>query len=251
MVVGGGVALLMAHAEQFRGGRELFHSSLVLTAARDAGAWRFEELGPVVQSNMPDGELRSAVELGSGPMVEYGGHLYIYHRDVLKSGAEIGLTASRAAIETVRASVARGKAPAFHKYHAGGWTQPALGGESSPMEAGNPEVRWMDVKYSAGLGRFVGVVAACRTPGAKAVDLRLIVSEDGVNWSRSVWLTAAEGEELFYPTLFELERTARGGVRWAVYHTASRGGGFRRPNDARLVLRTFELFPAGAAPAGS
>jgi len=242
-----GKLYLMAHAERFLGSKQVFHSSLVLTRALDLGGNEFAELGPVITSAIAEGESKSAVELGAGPMVVHGEHLYVFHRDRMPDGAEVNLAAARVALDRFGEAIRGGQVPAFEKWFEGEWREAGVGGRSSPLEPGNPLVRWMDVKFSPRLGLFVAAIASNRGLGGKKVDLRLIVSRDGLRWSDTCWLSDVQ-EELFYPTLVEMPESAGLPGRFLLYHTASRQGGFKRPENMRLVVREVELresVPAG------
>ena len=86
---------------------------------------------------------------------------------------------------------------AFTKYYDGSWSQPGLGGMSSPLEVGNPWNAWAAISHNDYLNQLVMVSAQATWTQP---DLYLATSSDGLNWSPRQPLALDPGEQ-FYPTL--------------------------------------------------
>ena len=231
---------LFYHAEIHRGTEKNFYSVLGLAIQTDEQGLKFKDLGPIFAANIPNANAKSAVEVCGSPYIIRDGYFYVYARDVMTDGTEgrlrqSNLSVARAEVEeAVRAGIA-GKSAQWTKYYNGAFSEPAVGGKSSPLEAGNPGTRWMDISYNATLDKVIMVVAA--NTSAHDVELFITSSKDGIHWADRRRL-AAENGEAFYPSIVGfLDDPRRTEKEFYVYYTFSAKGGWGRWNDAAIVRR--------------
>ena len=228
---------LFYHAEIHRGTFKNFYSVLGLAIQTDDRGLKFQDLGPIFTANSPNAKAGQTVEVCGAPYVIKDGYFYVYARDELADGnpRQSNLSVVRAKVaEVVQAGLA-GQSAKWMKYYNGAFTEPAVGGKSSPLERGNPSTRWMDVSYNAVLGKFVMVVAA--NTSAHTVELFSTCSEDGIHWTERQKLAAETGES-FYPSIIGfLADPRRTEKEFDVYYTFSPIGAWERWNDAAIVRR--------------
>jgi len=228
---------LFYHAEFHRGTYKNFYSILGLSIQTDEQGLEFKDLGPVFTANVPNELAESIVEVCGSAYIIKDGYFYVYARDAMTDGnpRQSNLSVARAKITEVIQAGIDGKGAKWTKYYKGAFSEPALGGKSSPLERGNPGTRWMDISYNAALDKFVMVVAANTSPWN--VDLFITCSEDGIHWADRRKL-ATENGEAFYPSIIGfLDDPRRTGKEFYVYYTFSPKGGWERWNDAAIVRR--------------
>ena len=228
---------LFYHGEIHRGTYKNFYSVLGLSIQTDEKGIKFKDLGPIFTANVPGDKAERAVEICGSPYVIKDGYFYVYARDEMTDGnpRQINLSVARAKVAEVVSAGMDGKSVKWTKYYDGAFSEPAVGGKSSPLEKGNPGTRWMDISYNAALDEFVMVVAANTSP--QDVDLFITCSKDGIHWADRRKLAAEHGEA-FYPLLTGfLDDPRRTGTAFYVYYTFSAKGGWERWNDAIIVRR--------------
>jgi hypothetical protein len=236
---------LFYHAEIHRGTYKNFYSVLGLAVQADEQGFEFKDLGLVYTANIPGEQAENIVEVCGSPYVIKDGYFYVYARDASKDGnpRQSNLSVARAEIaEVVKAGLA-GKSATWMKYYDGSFSEPAIGGRSSPLEKGNPGTRWMDVSYNSAIDKFVMVVASNTAPGK--VDLFLSCSEDGIHWADRKKIAVEEGEA-FYPSIIGfLADPRKTGKEFYVYYTFSAKGGWERWSDAAIVRRKITFLDKG------
>lgn len=208
-----------------------------LAIQTDEQGLKFKDLGPIFTANVPGGQAEGTVEICGSPYIIKDGYFYVYARDVMADGSprQSNLSVARAEVAAVVSASMEGKSAEWTKYYNGAFSEPAVGGKSSPLERGNPGTRWMDVSYNAALDKFIMVVAA--NVSSQNVDLFISCSEDGINWSDRRKLVTGKGEA-FYPSIAGfLDDPRRTGKEFYVYYTFSLKGGWERWSDATIVRR--------------
>jgi len=242
---------LFYHAEIYRETPRNFYSVLGLAIQNDEDGLSFRDLGPFYMANIPSEQASRAVEVCGAPFVIKDGYFLVYARDRLAEGkpGNINLTVARASVAKVVEAGLEGRNTTWMKYHEGSFSQPALGGLSSPLERGNPSVRWMDVSYNTTLERFIMVVAA--NVSMTQVDLFITWSEDGLDWAPRQQLTSDPGES-FYPSIIGFEENPRqSSDRFYLYYTYSPTGGWHRWEDAVIVRREIAVSTSQSAASSS
>ena len=236
-----GRIFLFYHAEIHRGTYKNFYSVLGLSVQTDEHGLAFKDLGPIFTANVSNEQAKSSVEVCGSPYVIKDGTFYVYARDAMADGnpRQSNLSVARAKVAEVASAGMDGKCAMWTKYYNGAFSEPAVGGKSSPLERGNPGTRWMDVSYNAALGKFVMVVAANTFP--QKVELFVICSEDGIHWTDRRKLATEKGEA-FYPSIIGFQDDSRRTEKeFYVYYTFSPKGGWERWNDAAIVRRKITL----------
>ena len=149
---------------------------------------------------------------------------------------------ARAKFIDVAKSIKEGKPAIWKKYYNGKFSEPALGGESSPLEEGNPRTRSMDVSYITAVEKYIMVVATT-VPGSEetTAELHATWSDDGIRWAKRVPL-ANDGGEMFFPSIVGIEDGARQtGEAFYIYYTFSKAGAWDRWSDAVIARRRVEV----------
>jgi hypothetical protein len=227
-----GTLLMFYHAERQigRGGLP-FYSEIGMAVSKDDGQ-TFRNLGIILTPRLaPSTDLKNSVEVAGGTYAVDNGYFYVYFRDVLDTSLHNNLSVARALVDDVLNAALNGTTTDWRKYYQGEFSEPGLGGNSSPLELGNPPNRWMSVTYNATLDHFLMVIAET-LPGNRTL-LHLTASEDGITWSPRVPLLDRSGE-LFYPSIIGMEGNPhRTDETFYVFYTASENG-FDRWLDASL-----------------
>ena len=109
------------------------------------------------------------------------------------------LAVARAPLDELMSNSINGNKTSFTKYYNGDWTEPGIGGRSSPLEVGNPANWWASVSYNDYLDQMV-LVSSQWQAGGTGPDLYMATSPDGVNWSARQPLVLDAGEQM-YPTI--------------------------------------------------
>lgn len=238
-----GRLLLFYHAEIHRGSLKNFYSVLGLAIQTDREGLRFRDIGPIFSPNLPEDHSPVAFEACGAPVVMNQGYLYVYARDAAPQGRVNQLIVLRCPVNELVAAAIKGKAVEWRKFYQGRFSEPGLGGRSSPLEKGNPAVRWMDVTFNKALNLFVMIVAA---PTHRGTALFAAWSPDGIHWGKRVGLFEHRGGECFYPSIISspLRET---GNEFLLAYTFSRKGGWDRWNDAVWLTRTVKIVPGNSA----
>ncbi len=230
-----GRVLLFYHAEIHRGSSKDFSSVLGLAIQVDAEGLRFRDAGLIFRTSA---ECKAgAFDVGGAPVVVRGEEFYVYARDLSAAGHVNNLVVLRAPVKEVVAAAAKGRSADWQKYHDGAFSEPGLGGKSSPLEKGNPPVRWMDVSFQRTLGLYLLVVAA---PSGRGMALFISWSRDGIHWSRRVRLTDHQGGECFYPSIIS-SPLRECGRDFLLDYTYSRKGEWNRWSDAQWLRRIVRI----------
>lgn len=203
-----GTVVMVYHAEKYiNGDYTKFKSYLGIALSIDRV--NFYDAGLAISPAF-DG----VAELGGGPIVINGDYFYMYFRDKLHNGEIVHLAVARA-----RTSDILSGHNIWQKYYNGSFSEPGIGGVSSPLENLNPLVRWVDVKYFD--DKYHAVIT-------DANNLYLIKSIDGLDWSDRQKIYSSDSE-LFYPSII-IESNQR-----YVFFTSSIMGGFDRFRDAAVM----------------
>lgn len=238
-----GARLMLYHAEKHFGNAQNYYTTLGLAVSRDPAGLQFEDLGLVVESNIPS-PLYHSIDMGGGSLSVLNGDLYIHYRDYLANGTSAELAAAKAPLSTVLANALNRQNTSFTKYYNGAWNQPGRGGLASPLEIGNPGNSWSSVAYNSYLNQLVMVSSQMsQTDGG---NLYMSTSSDGVNWGARQAIVTDIGEQ-FYPSLIGTGADpAKTGSSFYVYYTDSAAGAWGRWNDAALVRRAITVDPVAA-----
>jgi hypothetical protein len=227
---------MIYHAETHGKSVRDFHSVLGLAVSTDPSGVRFRDLGTIVEPNLQ----RGRAEIGGGTFAIVDSYLHVYFRDAYQGGGSSELAVARAPISDVIANALNEQGTEFTKYYNGSWSQPGLGGMSSPLELGNPWNAWASISHNDYLNQLV-MVSAQGT--ATQPDLYLSTSSDGINWAPRQPLVLEPGEQ-FYPTLVGIGPDATHlGTSFYVYYTDSKKGAWHRWKDAQLIRRQITLDP--------
>jgi hypothetical protein len=227
---------MVYHAEIHKGGK--YSSLLGLAASVDPKGKAFYDLGPIITPNMPHLQADFSVDVGGGSFAIKDGFFNVYYRDYLAAGGSSELAVARAPLDQLVSDALSGRHTSFTKYYDGSWSQPGLGGLSSPLETINKSNWWSSVSYNDYLDQFVLVTSEWQSGGTKA-DLYMITSPDGVNWSSRQPLALDAGEQM-YPTIIGTGADPQvTGQSFYVYYT---DGG--RWGSAQLARRQVTFDPS-------
>lgn len=237
-----GARLMLYHAEKHGKNPWNNRSALGLAVATDANGLNFRDLGTIIEPN------RGTAAITGGSFAVLDNYLHVYYRDPLANGTTSEVAVARAALTDVLSSALNGAGTSFTKYYGGSWSQPGLGGLSSPLEAGNPSSSWLGVSYNDYLDQLVMVTSQRETGEG---DLFLSTSSDGINWSPRQAVAADVGEQFFPSLIGTGPDPTRTGQSFYVYYTDSRRGSDNRWMDATLARREITLDAlSGAGNAG-
>jgi hypothetical protein len=243
-----GAILMFYHAEieagpeRTYGDYSRFYSLHGMAISRDDG-FSFQNLGEITrpewkQGDPTDGSL--IIAMAGGTVTIKNGHFYFYFNDFPAEGGVHNLCVARAPVDEVVRAALEGRVVEWKKYYNGDFSEPGLGGKTSPLEVGNPGAAWMGVSFNNFLDAFVMAIATYEGPESNEV-LYLTVSPDGIHWSPRVDL-ARDNHENQYPAIVGLEGSSLfSGESFYVYNTHSAFGGVRRWEDATLVRRLVTL----------
>jgi hypothetical protein len=236
-----GARFMVYHAEIHKKGK--YSSLLGLAASTDPNGQAFWDLGPIIEPNMPHLQASWSVDVGGGSFAVHDGYFNVYYRDYMANGSSSELAVARAPVAQLVSNSLNGMATPFTKYYNGSWSQPGRGGQSSPLEPGNPANWWSSVSYNEYLDQLVLVSSQWQSGGTLA-DLYLSTSPDGVNWSPRQPLVLDAGEQM-YPTIVGLGDDPQiTGQSFYVYYTDG-----KRWKNAQLARRmvTFDSIEGSLA----
>ncbi|MEI8316076.1 MAG: hypothetical protein WCG79_11580 [Verrucomicrobiota bacterium] len=232
---------LFYHAEIHRGSARNFYSVLGLSIQTNQNGLEFQDLGPIFMANVPDEKAQGTVEICGAPYMIRDGYFYVYARDVMSAGIprENNLSVARAKVAEVVQAGLEGRSAKWTKWYNQAFSEPAVGGKSTPLEKGNPATRWMDVSYNAALRKYIMVAAANTSPSK--VELFVTWSDDGIIWAERRKLVTENGE-CFYPSIVGFgEDPRQTEAQFYVYYTFSEKGGWDRWSDAVIARRKITL----------
>ena len=232
---------LFYHAEIHRGSARNFYSVLGLSIQTNQNGLEFQDLGPIFMANVPDEKAQGTVEICGAPYMIRDGYFYVYARDVMSAGIprENNLSVARAKVAEVVQAGLEGRSAKWTKWYNQAFSEPAVGGKSTPLEKGNPATRWMDVSYNAVLRKYIMVAAANTSPSK--VELFVTWSDDGIIWAERRKLVTENGE-CFYPSIVGFgEDPRQTEAQFYVYYTFSEKGGWDRWSDAVIARRKITL----------
>jgi hypothetical protein len=231
-----GRLLQFYHAEVHPGGDPTKFYSILGMAVSEASWTSFYDCGRTVQANMSQMQADAAtqvVEMCGSPYIVKDGYFWVYYRDTLTNRAGVNLCVARAPVSSVVAAATNHASVSWQKYYNGSFSEPGLGGRSSPLETGNPGVRWMDIKWSSYLQKYVMVVSV----GWPGPDLYLAFSDDGINWSARTRIENDPGESFYCSLVGAGADPQELGQSFYVYYTYSAAGDWNRWTDAEIVRR--------------
>ncbi|MEX2092157.1 MAG: PEP-CTERM sorting domain-containing protein [Pirellulales bacterium] len=231
-----GARLMVYHAETHKKGK--YTSVLGLAASVDPKGLAFYDLGPIVAPSMALANSQWSMDIGGGSFAIKDGQFNVYFRDYLADGSSSQLAVARAPLTDLVSNSLNGISTQFTKYHNGSWSQPGVGGLSSPLEVGNPTNWWSSVSYNDYLDQMV-MVSSQWQAGGTGPDLYLATSADGVNWSARQPLVLDAGEQM-YPTILGTGANPQvTGQSFYVYYTDG-----KRWSSAQLARRLVTLDPS-------
>lgn len=235
-----GARLMVYHAEIHSGGK--YSSLLGLAASVDPKGLSFYDLGPIISPNMPHLQAGFSVDVGGGSFAVKDGYFNVYYRDYLAAGGSSELAVARAPLDQLVSDALSGRQTQFNKYYNGSWSEPGLGGLSSPLESPNLANWWSSVSYNEYLNQFVLVTSEWQS-GGTGPDLYMITSPDGVNWSSRQPIVLDAGEQM-YPTIIGTGPNPQvTGQSFYVYYTDG-----NRWSSAQLARRLVTFDPSISPP---
>ncbi|MPM13100.1 hypothetical protein SDC9_59455 [bioreactor metagenome] len=160
------------------------------------------DLGIILDTEFP-GWADWNIGVGNAPFVINGDYFYVYITDVLIANPrfDIGTTVARAKVaDVLDAAINHDTVVPWFKYYQGQWSQPGIGGKSSPIEIGNPQSTDFSVSYNEYLGRYIKI-----NPSILGDFTHLYLSEsvDGIHWTLRVPIDESPGDKVF-PTIIGL-----------------------------------------------
>ncbi|MGA3089641.1 MAG: hypothetical protein ABSD75_13575 [Terriglobales bacterium] len=181
--VGAGNWLLVYHAEY----NAPNYYMLGLAVSSDQGL-HWTDIGQIIRFNQPFSRKGNGAPfaIGDPPLVPSpdGKYFYIYFQDWLRNGAATMLSVARAPIDSILERAFGGQrqfAAPFHKYYAGQWDQPGIGGLSTDLL---PSARYgggLNVAYDAYLKRYLLL-------NSDSQNFSYAESPDGLEWTDTVFL---------------------------------------------------------------
>ena len=231
----GGMIYLIYHFEEYRGNENTeFYSGLGMACSKNGGE-TFEDLGSIITPNMPmdDPACPASFDIGGGSFLQDNDNVYVYFRDMMKTGTATRLAVARASKKDIEAAAALMQAPVFQKYSQGSFTQPGLGGTADDLGGQTGNLRWFDVSYNSFLNEYLMVYVQDTPDGA--ANLFLTRSLDKINWQKGTQLTF-ERDECYYPSIIAMgSNTQTTEKEFYVYFTQSISSGFQRWTHANLM----------------
>ena len=225
-----------------------FYGELGLACSKDGGE-TWADLGPIITPHTPYSseyfQLRQQTfDIGGGGYLIIGDYFYVYFNDLIQNGEDhtvLNLAVARARVaDVVEAAITRGSSIPWAKYFNGAWTEPGIGGRSTPLAPGNQEVHWGDVSYNSHLKKYISIAAGAPWP---ATDLYWTESEDGLHWTNYCRIVSDVAHK-YYVTVVGLGNNPRESEEeFYIYYIRSRlfAQGGNRNEDAVLVRRSIAL----------
>ncbi|MBP1994421.1 hypothetical protein [Paenibacillus eucommiae] len=245
-----GTLLMFYHVEIWPGGDHTkYYSLLAMSKSTDDGA-TWTDLGEIVRPNVPySASATQGYEVGAGTYVKAGDYFYLYFRDYLAGGGYNNIAVARAKIsDVVDAAINSNTVVPWKKYYSGTWTEDGIGGLSDYLETGNPATGWLSASYNTYLNKYIMCVLENVT--ATNTHLKIIESDDGLNFNSGRTLIVNNSNEYFYPTLVGMgeDPTITDG-QFYVYYTSSVAAVWNRWTDAYLARRSISY--TGTSAPGS
>lgn len=246
-----GTLLMFYHAERqiVPPGYIPFYSELGIARSTDGGS-TWIDLGPIITIHTPFSSeyfqgSRESFDIGGGDYLVIGGYFYVYFRDLIQDGGRhtlVNLAIARARVsDVVDAAVKKSTVIPWTKYFNGAWTEPGMGGRSSPLETDNHDLFWGDVSYNSHLGKYITI-----TPGSPwpATSLYWLESEDGLHWSNYQKIVHESVHNMYVTIVGFGDDTRETGKQFYIYYIRSQlfaQNGVDRNGDAVLVRRLISL----------
>jgi hypothetical protein len=232
--------LAFYHAEQHVGvpnPRAFIHWSAALAVSKDDGR-TFQKLGKILSYGAPRTTGRDIEGVGDVAVCpdHTGSYLYAYYTEVSKNN-ERGCVICMA-----RSKISDGGRPGtWHKYYNGGFTEPGLGGEDSPVvprpfpeatSLASPHVIYVESfrKYVMVLDLLVWPDINKNPPPKDGTYLSC--SDDGITWSKPqplfvgvVKLPIPDRDYSAHPGLYIHRTTDTTASGWLIYTYSPRWGG--------------------------
>lgn len=235
-----GTMVMITHTE--RGVSGGVWSSLAMARSTDGGS-TWTDLGEIITPRLPITSVPSvaqSVDVGGGSYVVVGDYFYVYFADRLDGNVSTLLSVARAKVSDVIAAARRSTPTkvAWSKYYNGSWTQPGLGGLSSPLENANrTSADFPTVSYNSYLKKYIMIVSA----DWPKTNLHMLESTDGLNWGNRRILESESGESYYSTIVGTGTNPSITDKQFYVYYTYSALGGEQRWTDAVLARRLITL----------
>ena len=225
-----------------------FYSELGMARSMDGGS-TWTDLGPIITPHTPFASeyfqvRRQTFDVGGGGYLIIGDYIYVYFNDLIQHGDDhkvLNLAVARARVaDVVDAAINRDSSVPWAKYYDEAWTEPGIGGRSTPLAPENHEVHWGDVSYNSYLNKYISIAAGAPWP---ATDLYWTESEDGLHWTNYCRIVSDVAHK-YYVTVVGLGDNPREtGKDFYIYYIRSRmfAQGGNRNEDAVLARRPIAL----------
>jgi hypothetical protein len=143
------------------------------------GGTTFSKLGKIVTET----PTAPGANINGIPYVVRDGYFYVYYVESNNQPA-----VARAPVSEVLAAAANHTVSAWHKYSAGGWAEPGIGGQASPILADGVLFGMHgDAAYSTYLGKYL----IASNTGHLGRGVFLTFSDDAVNYEVPSWLQSS------------------------------------------------------------
>jgi len=245
-----GILLMIYHAERwiFPMNWLPFYGELGMARSSDGGE-TWIDLGPIITPHAPlesdyFQRRQETFDVGGGGYLIIGDYFYVYFSDLIKSGEEYSvanLAVARAHVSEVVQAAREGRnSVRWTKYYNGSWTEPGIGGRSTPLAPDNQEVLWGDVSYNAHLGKYISLSAGAPWP---ATDLYWAESDDGLHWTNYCRMVVDSAHKYYVTMVGVGENPRETGESFYLYYIRSRlyAQWGNRNEDAVLVRRLLTL----------
>ena len=238
--------LMFVHAERYpTGDVKVFYGTIGLALSDDDGrTWKF--LGEIFRPDLPYEEFRrcrDAVNASFGQFViaRTEGRRYFYSYSIDHTDSCVtDYAVFRAPVGQVVRAAKQGRVSTWHKFDAGEFTQPALGGSFTDILPG-AQTGDFAVTYNAYVDRFLFVYPH-QYPRQPYYEWRVAESADGVRWGPPAPLGDATYGERYAPSLIgTANKPQTTGRRFWIYYTASLSSGWDRWPTSTLTRQRVTL----------
>ena len=224
-----GLLLMFYHAEvyTFPPGYLPFYSEIGLARSIDDGqTWTDMGiiLAPHLSERAPFFRIQgNSWDVGWGAYAIVGEYFYLYFADLLDAGgqhARVNHAVARARIsDVVNAAAQHGAISPWSKYYEGTWSEPGVGGKSSPLIEQTGEYFLLgDVSYNTYLKKYIAIVIGKPWPNT---DLYWMESEDGLSWTNYQKIVDDPGHKFYVTLVGEEEQLRQSGKEFFLYYVHS------------------------------
>jgi hypothetical protein len=186
-----------------------------LAYSTDNGA-TFTRLGWVVGRHVKD--TGGNTNIFGVPYVIKDGYFLLYYNDVSAPGASPQPAVARAPVADVLDAARHGTVSAWPKYYQGGWTEPGLNGNASPII---PDGVWYSTHGDAAYGTYLGKYLLTGNTGQLGKGVFLAFSDDGLRFDAPSWIQSSDvsAKDVLspYETIVNLDGTDNGAVGQSFY----------------------------------